>query len=145
MELRRDERFSGKWLPENPVKELVGSMAADGFVVLGNGGQRRVKERPLYNVVKADDGNILRHAKRMITDAPQNALSALLGLLALMLSGERLCFDRMTLLLSLLFAFALFLAQVSSVLAIRLGTISLNSMAGTAGMLVPVLTGALFF
>lgn len=77
--------------------------------------------------------------------ALQNALSALLGLLALMLSGEKLRFDRMTLLLSLLFAFALFLAQVSSVLAIRLGTISLNSMAGTAGMLVPVLTGALFF
>lgn len=75
----------------------------------------------------------------------QNTLSALFGLLFLLFSGEKLRLNGATALYALLFAAALFTTQYSAVKAIRLGTISLYSMSGTAGMIVPVLAGALFF
>lgn len=75
----------------------------------------------------------------------QYALSAFIGLAAIIVSGEGIKIDLLTVGIAALSGVSLLACSSCSIYAMKSGTVSLNSMFGTAGMLIPIAAGAMFF
>ena len=75
----------------------------------------------------------------------KNALSALLGVFLILFAGNGFRADLPTVLIASFSGIALFFSGFCSIYAMKSGTVSLSSMFGTAGMLIPIAAGALFF
>lgn len=73
----------------------------------------------------------------------KHTISAVLGLL-LLLGSKGIHLDTATILLSFLSGVALFASGCCSIYAMKSGTVSLSSMFGTAGMLIPIAAGIFF-
>lgn len=78
-------------------------------------------------------------------NAFKNAISAVLGLVLVLIAGVGFHVDFMTVLLATCSGLALFFSGFCSIYAMKSGTISLNSMFATAGMIIPIVAGALLF
>lgn len=77
--------------------------------------------------------------------AYQNAISTLLGLILILLTGNRFSVDWITFLIAVLAGVSLFFSGVFGIYALQSGTISVNAMFSNAGMLIPIVAGVLFF
>lgn len=75
----------------------------------------------------------------------QNAVSAALGLGLILLAEHGFNVNLPTVVISVFAGLTLFCAGLCSVYAMKSGTVSLDSMFGTAGMLVPILAGIFLF
>lgn len=73
------------------------------------------------------------------------SISALLGLVLILIAGNGLRIDGLTLLIATLSGAMLFASTACSIFCMKSGTVSLNSMFGTAGMLIPMLAGIFLF
>ena len=78
-------------------------------------------------------------------NAYKNAISAVLGLFLIVIARNGFKADPLTLLIASLSGVSLFFSGFCSIFAMKSGTVSLSSMFGTAGMIVPILAGAIFF
>lgn len=74
-----------------------------------------------------------------------NAISALLGLVLIIVSGNGFKCDFHTVIIALFSGITLFFSTFFSVYGMKTGTVSVNSMFGTAGMLVPLIAGIFLF
>lgn len=72
-------------------------------------------------------------------------ISAVLGLALLLLAGNGFRFDWKTVLIATFSGVMLFLSGACSVFCMKSGTVSLDSMFGTAGMLIPMIAGIFLF
>ena len=75
----------------------------------------------------------------------QNAISAFLGLILILLTGAGLLADSLTVLIACFSGITLFFATFCNICAMKSGTVSLSSMFGTAGLLVPLIAGVFLF
>lgn len=75
----------------------------------------------------------------------KNFISAALGLVLILASGAHFNITPMTLLISLFSGVSLFLSGFFGIYAMKSGTVSLNSMFGTAGMIIPIFAGVFLF
>lgn len=75
----------------------------------------------------------------------QNAVAATLGLVLLIGSGTAGSVDLLTLLLAAFSGISLFFAVTCNIYAMKSGTVSLASMFGTAGMILPIAAGVFLF
>lgn len=75
----------------------------------------------------------------------QNAVSAFLGLILILLTGAGLLADSLTVLIACFSGITLFFATFCNICAMKSGTVSLSSMFGTAGLLVPLIAGVFLF
>ena len=78
-------------------------------------------------------------------NAFKNAISAVLGLALILAAGKGFHFSPMTVLIASFSGLALFFSGFFSIYSMKSGTVSVNSMFGTAGMLIPIIAGAVFF
>ena len=78
-------------------------------------------------------------------NAYKNSISAILGLLLIIIAGNGFIIDPLTVIIATLSGLSLFFSGFCGIYAMKSGTVSLNSMFGTAGMLIPIIAGALFF
>lgn len=78
-------------------------------------------------------------------NAYKNAISAILGLLLIVVAGAGFKVDFMTILLATCSGLALFFGGFCGIYAMKSGTVSLNSMFSTAGMIIPILAGVFLF
>jgi len=72
-------------------------------------------------------------------------ISALFGLALIVVSGVGFQVSLLTFGISALSGLSLFFASFCSIYAMKSGTVSLGSMFGTAGLIIPVIAGVLFF
>lgn len=72
-------------------------------------------------------------------------ISAVLGLVLLLLAGNGFRFDWKTVLIATFSGVMLFLSSACSIFCMKSGTVSLDSMFGTAGMLIPMIAGIFLF
>lgn len=75
----------------------------------------------------------------------QNTISAVAGLVLILWAGKGFAVDMRTVLISCLFGSMIFFATFCNICAMKSGTVSLCSVFGTAGILVPILAGAVLF
>lgn len=75
----------------------------------------------------------------------KNAISAVLGLVVILIAKNGFKADPLTVLISAFSGIMLFLSGFCSIYAMKSGTVSLNSMFGTAGMIIPIIAGAVLF
>lgn len=75
----------------------------------------------------------------------KNAISAFLGLFLILIAHNGFKVNALTVLISILSGISLFLSGFFSIYAMKSGTVSLTSMFGTAGMLIPIIAGAVFW
>lgn len=75
----------------------------------------------------------------------KNILSAALGLILILYTRNTLHFQAMTVLFAAFAGLSLLLGSFFSIYAMKSGTVSLNSMFATAGMILPIFAGALLF
>lgn len=75
----------------------------------------------------------------------QYSISALLGLLLLLFGSADFTLEPLTVLIAAFSGLSLFFSGFCSLYAMKSGTVSLNSMFGTAGMIIPIVAGALLF
>ncbi len=73
------------------------------------------------------------------------SVSAVLGIILLAIEDKGFPLDWLTLLFSLISGVSLFLCTFCGISAMKNGTVSLNSMFGTAGMLIPIAAGMIFW
>lgn len=73
------------------------------------------------------------------------AISAVLGLLLIIVAANGFKADLKTVVIAAFSGFMLFASSFCSVYAMKSGTISLSSMFSTAGMIIPVIAGAVLF
>lgn len=78
-------------------------------------------------------------------NAYKNSISAILGLILIIIVGNGFKVDILTVLIASFSGIALFFSCFCSIYAMKSGTICLSSMFGTAGLLIPIIAGALFF
>ncbi len=78
-------------------------------------------------------------------NAYKNAISAALGLGLILFAANGFRVNWLTVVIASVSGLALFFAGFCSIYAMKSGTVSLNSMFGTAGMIVPVLAGVFLF
>ena len=75
----------------------------------------------------------------------QNTVSAILGLILILLSGNGFAIDITTVLIASFSGLTLFFAGYFGIYAMKSGTISLSSLFGTAGMVIPIIAGIFLF
>lgn len=75
----------------------------------------------------------------------KNSISAVLGLLLILVAGAGFKIDYLTVLIATFSGLALFFSGFCSIYAMKSGTVSLNSMFGTAGMIIPIVAGVILF
>lgn len=75
----------------------------------------------------------------------KNSISAILGLILIIIGGAGFKADVLTVLIAAFSGVSLFFSGFCSIYAMKSGTVSLNSMFGTAGMIIPIAAGAIFF
>lgn len=75
----------------------------------------------------------------------QNAVSAVLGLILILIAQNGVKVDFLTVFISTFSGITLFFSGFCSIYAMKSGTVSLNSMFGTAGMLIPIIAGVVLF
>lgn len=78
-------------------------------------------------------------------NAYKNSISAVLGLVLILIAGNGFRLNGLTVVIAGCSGLALFFSGFCSIYAMKSGTVSLNSMFGTAGMIVPILAGAILF
>lgn len=77
--------------------------------------------------------------------AYMNAISAILGLLLIIIASTGFAVDFKTVVISSFSGITLLFASACSIYAMKSGTISLNSMFATAGMIIPIIAGVFLF
>lgn len=75
----------------------------------------------------------------------QNLISAVLGLILIFIGGVGIRLEPLTVLIATFSGITLFFSGYCGIYAMKSGTVSLNSMFGTAGMIIPIAAGALLF
>lgn len=75
----------------------------------------------------------------------KNMLSAALGLALVLSMKTTFHFHALTILIAAFSGVSLLLGSFCSIYAMKSGTVSINSMFATAGMIIPIFAGALFF
>ena len=78
-------------------------------------------------------------------NAYQNTLSAILGLALIVVAGSGFACDLKTVLIAAFSGITLFFSIFCSIYAMKSGTVGLNSMFGTAGMIIPIIAGVFLF
>ncbi len=78
-------------------------------------------------------------------NALQNTISAVLGLALILAVGSGFVCDLKTVLIATFSGITLFFAIFCSIYAMKSGTVGLNSMFGTAGMIIPIIAGVFLF
>ncbi len=74
-----------------------------------------------------------------------NAISAVLGLIVIIFAGKGFNCNTATVIIALFAGLTLFFSTFFSVYGMKTGTVSVNSMFGTAGMIVPLVAGIFLF
>lgn len=75
----------------------------------------------------------------------KNTISALLGLLLIIMANNGFQVDWLTVLIAGFSGLSLFFSQFCSIYAMKSGTVSLVSLFSTAGMMIPIAAGVFFF
>lgn len=75
----------------------------------------------------------------------KNLISAVLGLILIFIGGIGFRIDLLTVLIAAFAGISLFFSGFCSIYAMKSGTVSLNSMFGTAGIIIPIATGEILF
>ncbi len=75
----------------------------------------------------------------------KNAVSAVLGLMLIIVLNNGFKVDWLTMLIAAFSGLTLFFSGFCSIYAMKSGTVSLNSIFGTAGMIIPIIAGVLLF
>ncbi len=75
----------------------------------------------------------------------RNLISTVLGLLLILLGGNGFKVDLLTVVIAIFSGLMLLVSGYCDIYALKSGTISLNAMFGTAGMIVPIIAGAVLF
>lgn len=75
----------------------------------------------------------------------RNLISAVLGLVLIFIGGIGFKIEPLTVLIATFSGISLFFSECCGIYAMKSGTVSLNSMFGTAGMIIPIAAGALLF
>lgn len=78
-------------------------------------------------------------------NAFKNALSAILGLILILITGAKWQMNGLTLVIATFSGVMMFFSGACGIYAMKSGTISLCSMFGTAGMIIPILAGVFLF
>ncbi len=104
----------------------------------------------LFRVVQALFGkrssNEIKNITILVGDSAfKNAVSSILGLALIIAAGNGFRPDIKTVLIAAASGLCLFVSGCCGTYAMKSGTVSLNSMFGTAGMIIPIIAGALFF
>lgn len=105
--------------------------------------------RVVQAIFSKQSSNEVRSAQTlMVYSSYRMALSALLGVILLLVGlagGEAIRIDGLTVLIATFSGLMLFVASACSLYCMKSGTVSLDSMFGTAGMLIPLLAGIFLF
>lgn len=104
----------------------------------------------LFRVVQAvfnkQSSNEMRSVRTlMVYSTYRMAISAVLGLVLILIAGNGFRIDGLTVLIATFSGLMLFVASACSLYCMKSGTVSLDSMFGTAGMLIPMLAGIFLF
>lgn len=104
----------------------------------------------LFRVVQAvfnkQSSNEMRSVRTlMVYSTYRMAISAVLGLVLILIAGNGFQIDGLTVLIATFSGLMLFVASACSLYCMKSGTVSLDSMFGTAGMLIPMLAGIFLF
>ena len=75
----------------------------------------------------------------------KNLISAVLGLILIFIGGVSFKLEPLTVLIAAFSGISLFASGCCGIYAMKSGTVSLNSMFSTAGMIIPIVAGALLF
>lgn len=75
----------------------------------------------------------------------QKSISAILGVIMILITGAGFKIDLLTLIIAVFSGLALFFSSFCGIYAMKSGTVSLNSMFATAGMIVPIVAGVFLF
>lgn len=75
----------------------------------------------------------------------KNLISAVLGLILIFVGGVGFRLEPLTVLIATFSGISLFFSGYCGIYAMKSGTVSLSSMFGTAGMMIPIAAGALLF
>ena len=78
-------------------------------------------------------------------NAFKNGVSAILGILLIIIARNGFKADILTIVIATLSGSMLFFSGFCSIYAMKSGTVSLNSMFGTAGMIIPIIAGIFLF
>lgn len=78
-------------------------------------------------------------------NAYQNAVSAILGLVLILVGGTGFRANLLTIAIASFSGLTIFASGFCGVYAMKSGTVSLNSMFATAGMLIPIFVGVIFW
>ena len=104
----------------------------------------------LFRIVQAlfskRASNEVRNITMMVGDSAfRNTISSVLGLALIIVAGNGFKVDFRTVLIAVFSGLCLFVSGCCSTYAMKSGTVSLNSMFGTAGMIIPIIAGAVLF
>ena len=94
---------------------------------------------------KRSSNVIQNHTMLMGFSAFQSAVSALLGIGLIVIAGNGFPLDWLTVVIAAFSGVSLFFSIACGLYAMKSGTVSLSSMFGTAGMIMPIAAGALLF
>lgn len=90
--------------------------------------------------------NEIKNLPMMVSyNAFQNTVSAVLGLVLILIAWQGFKVDVLTVVIAAFFGLALFFATFCSIYAMKSGTVGLTSMFGTAGMIIPIIAGVFLF
>lgn len=90
--------------------------------------------------------NEIKNITMLVGDnAFKNTVSSVLGLALIIVAGNGFKADLRTVLIATFSGLCLFVSGCCGTYALKSGTVSLNSMFGTAGMIIPIIAGAVLF
>lgn len=75
----------------------------------------------------------------------KNAVSAVLGLMLILIADNGFNANRQTVIIASISGLALFFSEFCNIYAMKSGTVSLISLFGTAGMIIPIIAGVALF
>ena len=104
----------------------------------------------LFRIVQAlfskRSSNEVKNITMMVGDSAfKNTISSVLGLALILIAGSGFKADFKTIIIAVFSGLCLFISGCCSTYAMKSGTVSLNSMFGTAGMIIPIIAGAVLF
>lgn len=102
--------------------------------------------RVIQAIFSKRSSNGIKNATMMVGYiAFKYAISAVLGLLLIVILNNGFKVDWLTVIIAGASGVALFFSGYCSIYAMKSGTVSLNSIFGTAGMIIPIIAGAILF
>ena len=102
--------------------------------------------RVVQTFCNKNTSNIMKNTRMLLGFTTyQNAVSAVLAFFLILIGGSGFVVDWKTVLIALFSGITLFFSVFFGIYAMKSGTVSLSSMFGTAGLIIPILAGMILF